>query len=436
MTGTSEAHEGEAMTTNDLPYIVVSSDTHAGAQMLDYKPYLPSQWHERFDLWAANFSDGWANVDEPGDLRMGVSSYLSAVNWESDRRISDLEGEGIAAEVVYPNTVPPFFPAGVITAAGPRNQQEYDARWEGIKAHNRWLVDFCAMVPGRRAGLAQMLASDIDNAIAEAKYAKEHGLSGILLPANHFELLNNWFLPKYDPLWRSLQELELPIHCHSAIPSNAASEENGPASPALGLYEGSGFSKRPLAHFILAGVFDRFPGLKLVMTESMAAWIPPTLQALDSFCKAAAVPGSITNKFGADAVSRLSRKPSEYFSSNCYAASYLTGADIALLDQVGADNIMWGSDYPHHEGTWPYTHEAYRSNFAALPEATTRKILGSTAIEVYNLDANLLQKVADRVGPRPSDVQVPLADSQWPTDSLCPTFLDRADMEAIYTAKR
>jgi predicted TIM-barrel fold metal-dependent hydrolase len=418
-------------------YIVVSGDTHAGATTDQYRSYLPQRWHDDFDRWAADFSDGWAVVDElGGELRMGVSSYLSSVNWDSEKRLSDLEGEGIAAEVIYPNTVPPFFPAGVITAPGPRTAQEYERRWEGVKAHNRWLVDFCAMAPGQRAGLAQLLVTDVDNAIDEVTRAKENGLRGVLLPVDHFESLNSWFLPKYDPLWRTLAELELPAHCHSVIPANAASAENGLASPALGLYEGSTFSKRPLPHFILSGVFDRFPQFKLVMTESMAAWIPATIRSLEAFCAGALQPGSITHKFGHEAVSRLSRTPGEYFASNCYVASYLTAEDIRVRDQVGIDRMIWGADYPHHEGTWPYTRRAYRLNFADVPEEETRMILGQNAVRLYGLDEAQLQDIANRIGPKPQDVAQPLTDDEWPADSLCPTFLDRRDMEAMFSGGR
>jgi predicted TIM-barrel fold metal-dependent hydrolase len=418
-------------------YIVVSGDTHAGATIDQYRSYLPRQWHDAFDQWAADFSDGWAAVDElGGELRMGVSSYLSSVNWDSSRRLSDLEGEGIAAEVIYPNTVPPFFPAGVITAPGPRSRDEHERRWEGVKAHNRWLVDFCAMAPGQRAGLAQLLVTDVGDAIDEVARAKDNGLRGVLLPPDHFESLNSWFLPKYDPLWRTLAELEMPAHCHSVIPANAASPENGPASPALGLYEGSTFSKRPLPHFILSGVFDRFPELKLVMTESMAAWIPTTVRSLEAFCSAALQKGSITHKFGHEAVSRLSKTPGEYFASNCYVASYLTAEDIRVRDQVGVCRMIWGADYPHHEGTWPYTRQAYRLNFAGLPGDETRDILGLNAVKLYGLDEARLQGIADRIGPTPDDVARPLGGDEWPGDSLCPTFLDRRDMEAMYSGGR
>ena len=121
--------------------------------------------------------------------------------------------EGIAAEVVFPNTVPPFYPSGIITALAPESAEEYRYRWEGIKAHNRWLVDFCAQLPGRRAGLAQVFVDDLDDAIAEMRWASEAGLAGVLIPGDVGALYD----PRYDRLWAASCDLGLPVHRHSII---------------------------------------------------------------------------------------------------------------------------------------------------------------------------------------------------------------------------
>ena len=131
-------------------YVLISTDAHAGADLLDYKPYLPSDFHDEFDRWASDFHDPWADLDEaahdPNDtnVAMGRASFVSPYSWESDTRVAHMATEGIAAEVLFPNTVPPFYPSCIITALAPRSEAEYHLRWQGIKAHNRWLADFCA----------------------------------------------------------------------------------------------------------------------------------------------------------------------------------------------------------------------------------------------------------------------------------------------------
>src|SRR5262245_42968091 len=155
-------------------YMIVSSDCHAGASVLDYKPFLEKRWHDEFDAWAATYHDPWVDVDPgPDDApavearKVGVASSAMSANWDGERRVDDLEGDGIAGEVVFPNTAPPFFPSGVFTARSPRTREEYERRWAGLKAHNRWLVDFCGALPGRRSGIAQIFLNYVDDAVGE-----------------------------------------------------------------------------------------------------------------------------------------------------------------------------------------------------------------------------------------------------------------------------
>src|SRR5271165_58676 len=92
------------------PYAIFSSDCHAGADLRDYKPYLERRWHEEFDAWASSYNDGWAGIDTESEYKAGVSSFLSPLNWDSSQRLEVLESQGIVAEVIFPNTTPPFFP--------------------------------------------------------------------------------------------------------------------------------------------------------------------------------------------------------------------------------------------------------------------------------------------------------------------------------------
>ncbi len=153
-------------------YIVISSDGHAGAQVHEYRDYLESKYHDEFDAWEATF------VNPFEDLRADFAYR----NWDSAARLRELEDDGVVAEVLFPNTIPPFFPSGNLLARPPADD-EYELRWAGLKAHNRWLVDFCADTPGRRAGMAQVFLNDVDAAVAEVEWAAEQGLrAGILLP--------------------------------------------------------------------------------------------------------------------------------------------------------------------------------------------------------------------------------------------------------------
>ena len=154
-------------------YIVISSDGHAGAQVHEYRDYLESKYHDEFDAWEATF------VNPFEDLRADFAYR----NWDSAARLRELEDDGVVAEVLFPNTIPPFFPSGNLLARPPADD-EYELRWAGLQAHNRWLVDFCADTPGRRAGMAQVFLNDVDAAVAEVEWAAGAAgcAAGILLP--------------------------------------------------------------------------------------------------------------------------------------------------------------------------------------------------------------------------------------------------------------
>jgi predicted TIM-barrel fold metal-dependent hydrolase len=396
-------------------YVVISTDCHAGASIGTYKDYLESRWHADYDEWAASFADPWA---EEGDAerKLGLANYDSRINWDSEYRNSILENDGIVAEVLFPNTAPPFFPSGVLGVAAPQNRSEYERRVVGLRAHNRWLKDFCDELPGRRAGLGQIFLNDIDDALAEIRWVAENLTGGIIIPGDAPGGLVPLYYPKYDPIWELCADLGVPVHRHSGFPGEPISEENGLAGAAIGMVENSFFGHRGIAHLILAGVFDRFPDLSFVLTENGALWVPGYMAELDVLYDAAFLDGSAVNYFVGPAAKALKKRPSEYFQSNCFlGASFLTPTEAERRNEIGLDRIMWGSDLPHAEGTHPYTLEALRATFAPLPREDVEQILSKTPGALYGFDLEFLGTIADKVGPLVSDVHRPLTQEEWPS---------------------
>ncbi len=186
-------------------YVVVSADCHAGAPLLGYREYLDARYRDDFDRWAAEFVNPFEDLDE----------VYADRNWDSAKRLAHLEGDGIAAEVIFPNTVPPFFPRNGIVAGAP-SAADYEQRWAGLQAHNRWLVDFCNEVPGRRAGIAQLLFNDPDDAVAEIARTKEAGLfGGVLLPSiPPGSSIPPIWSADYDRIWAACVDLDVPVNHH------------------------------------------------------------------------------------------------------------------------------------------------------------------------------------------------------------------------------
>src|SRR4051794_13638221 len=378
-----------AMATTDH-YTLISADTHAGANHETYREYLAKEYVAEFDAWREKYKNPWK------DLR---DTSLRVRNWDDERRNADQNADGVVGEVIFPNTVPPFFPSFVLFAPPP-DDEDYARRRAGIQAHNRWMVDFCSHFPERRAGIGQIFLNDIDDAIEDAKWIKEHGLrGGILLPNIPPDV--KWVKPLYDPeydrLWAVIQDLDIPIHVHggTGVP------DYGPYEVSMLLYinEVTFYSQRPLVQFMLSGIFERFPRLKFVITETGCAWVPPVLKQMDGFIKQILKTGQ-TGEIRYSEDQKLKRLASEYFAQNCYMGVSIPGPnDTAARHEIGIDRFMWGSDYPHDEGTYPFSREHLRQVFPGVEPAEMSKILGENAAKLYGFDLDKLAPLAAKIGP-------------------------------------
>jgi predicted TIM-barrel fold metal-dependent hydrolase len=134
-------------------------------------------------------------------------------NWDSDRRFAEQEADGIVAEVLFPNTVPPFFPTNAVVAPAP-GPSNFARRLAGLHAHNRWQADWIAAAPSRRKGPIQIFLNDIDQAVRDIRTFQADGVhGGVLLPgASPDSGLPPLFAPDYDPIWAVCQELNLHGH--------------------------------------------------------------------------------------------------------------------------------------------------------------------------------------------------------------------------------
>jgi predicted TIM-barrel fold metal-dependent hydrolase len=406
--------------------VLISTDGHCGADLLGYKPYLEHQYHDAFDGWANAFHDAWAeetDQDRPANHRVGVASMQAPLNWDAAMRLEYLDSQGIAAEVLFPNTAPPFYPSGALTAPGPRNAEEYELRSAGLRAHNRWLADFCSEAPQRWAGFAQIFLDDIDDAIAEVQWAKDAGLRGVLLPNDHVLKMANLYYPHYDSLWAACADLGLPVHRHTNFPTESV-HEGGNASALIGMIEMQFYVMRAIGHMILSGVFERHPDLVFVITEiTSASEVPAYVARLDMMLGMCSGEGTPLVEHIGEAIAALKKLPSEYFAANCYIAG--PTHDLRPAHDIGTPNLMWGADVPHSEGTSPYTLEAIRTIMWDLPESDLDALLATRATGVYGFDLDHLQTIADRIGPTLEQIKTPLPPEdcpRYPQDTRCTIF--------------
>jgi predicted TIM-barrel fold metal-dependent hydrolase len=379
-------------------YTIISSDTHAGGSHAAYRDYLEERYRDDFDAWRGRYKNPYKDLGDKRKLR----------NWDNELRNSQQEADGVVGEIVFPNTVPPFFPSFVLFARPP-TPEEYEHRLAGVRAHNRWLVDFCNEFPDRRAGVGQIFLNDVDDALEDIRWIKEHGLrGGILLPNVPPDA--KWVKPLYDrcydPVWELCQDLEVPVTIHGGT----GNPDYGPYPVSMLLYitETGFYSQRPLTHFILSGVFERFPRLRFVMTETGCAWVPALLDRLDDTIRGIRDTGATGEiRYGDDHV--LPRDASEYFRQNVWmGVSNPKPADVAARDRIGLDRFMWGSDYPHDEGTHPYTREHLRARFSDVEVSEVERMLTLNAADLYGFDLDALAPLAQRHGPTVGEVKTPV----------------------------
>jgi predicted TIM-barrel fold metal-dependent hydrolase len=403
-------------------YVVISTDTHAGADLRQYRFYLPTRWHEDFDAWADTYVSPWDDFIHATARR----------NWDSTFRMSELEADGIAAEVLIPNTIPPFFPTSALILIGlPRTRDEYEHRWAGLQAHNRWQVDFVSEAPERRRGLVQVLPNNVEDAVAEVRWAKETGgFGGVLLtqvPAGN--AVEPFFHTRYEPLWAVCAECDFPIVQHSGTAPEMPMDQ--PASITLSMVKGGASNVDMLLDMIFAGVFERYPNLKLVATEAGVGLLAAA-QAFDAYT--AAMKSEANNRtmglFGGPHIDSLSLSPSGYVKRQAYfACSGHTAFPAIYQDmryEIGVDHLMWGADYPHEEGSTPQSKLAFKWLFSELPESEVRQMLGGNAAGIYGFDLNALVPIAKRIGPEVADVHRPLtAADVADTPNFISEFVDR-----------
>jgi predicted TIM-barrel fold metal-dependent hydrolase len=379
-------------------YTIITADSHAGGSHAHYREYLDPRYRDDFDAWRGKYKNPFKDLKDDRRTR----------NWDSDVRWGEMQRDGIVAEVIFPNTVPPFFPSFVLFA-GPPKPDDYEHRLAGIRAHNRWLLDFVSEAPERRAGIGQIFVNDIDDAIEDARWIAEHGLrGGVLLPnvAPDATWVKPLYDPAYDRLWAALQDLGLPVNVHGG--TGLPDYGRYPVAQLLYITEVPFYAQRPLVQFLLSGVFERFPQLKFVMTETGCRWVPDLLDRLDTVMARIRDTGA-TGEIRYPPEIVLPKLPSEYFRQNCWIGVSQPGpADAAARSSLGPGRFMWGSDYPHDEGTFPYTREHLRQVFHGTSTADMRGILAGNVAELYGFDLDRLAPYAEEHGPTVDELAEPL----------------------------
>jgi predicted TIM-barrel fold metal-dependent hydrolase len=402
-------------------YLVISSDCHAGLPNAEYRPYLDPQYREKLDAYLAEREELMAaqriNVDNEDFVKHWEEETGEGLHggWDVARRDKELDGDGVAGEIIFPDSDAVTGGAGAPFGAGlgmSSTLVEPELLFAGAKAHNRWLSELCQESPERRCGVALMpVTHDVDRAVRDVQEARDMGLKAVLIPSMWNDKAP-YHDPMYDPFWAACQDLDMPIHTHSGSAPHTDYGPPGPGHTGMYVAEVRWWAARPIHFLIWAGVFERFPRLKFCVAESGCFWAADLLWSMDlMFDKTFGGVGKLGK-----ITEHLSMRPSEYFDRNCsIGASNTRRRELARRFEIGLGNIMWGNDFPHPEGTWPHTAEALKKVFWDIPPEDTAQVLGSNAAEFYGFDVDALRPLADRIGPTPEDLGQtdPSVFSKW-----------------------
>jgi len=323
-------------------------------------------------------SDRMASTGLYDDGRKGIRRLT-----DPDLRIKDQDRDGVQAEVLY----------GILGATSRVNDPE--AAVEMLRVYNDWLADFVDAKPGRFIGLAAIPNHPIEAAIAEVeRVAKRGALRGLDI-ANSSDLQPLWD-PYWKPLWEVINATGLPLHFHTVsgyVPDHIRkimflggdpSRAKLPDAPDVPMPVARAAFASNITQFqmnmaniltamIFAGVLEQHRNMRLVLGESGIGWIPYVLQRMDSEWEDQFKDLSLT------------MPPSGYWKRQCYATYQTDPIGVKLIDDLGEDNVMWGSDFPHPDGIWPDSKEYIARELGHLPAAKRRKVICETAGRLYGL---------------------------------------------------
>jgi hypothetical protein len=399
--------------------IVVSMDSHAQAPPEAWPEYLEARYHEYLpQLHEDNVlyntvmttlaeqrvqtPENVAVYDTEHAYRDG--GYLGV--WDRDLRLREMDREGIAAEFLYQGD---HRATSLFNNVFSR-KYDLDVCEAGVRAYHRWLAD--TMGGSERLLLvgAGGAGADIDATVAELHWLADHGYAGTFLPGFLAAPgVPPFFDPYWEPVWQVCEERGLPIFVHAGFGlehglmfgalkqiKDAMDASDAPGVTALRVaaqvFPPDFFAdvrpRRPLWQLTLGGVFDRHPGLRMVMTEVRSDWLPATLRALDELY--------LRNREAFPA----QHSPTEYWHTHCMTSfSFVHRSEVAMRHEIGIETVGFGRDYPHNEATWPNTLAWLRDAFDGVPENEVRLILGENVIRFLDLDRAPLAAVAQRIGP-------------------------------------
>ncbi len=372
--------------TQEIPAGIISADGHVCEPPNCYVDYIDPKYRDTAPT-VEEMDDGTEAFVVPGMKRPVKLGFVDGAGFGprernkraktmrfddvrpaaylGSERLPFMDQDGLAAELIY-------------ASIGMGLTMHRDAEYKDacMRAYNRWLQAMCAEAPTRIFGLAQTAVLSVDGAIEDFTAAKEMGMVAMMMPGDPIH--EDYDHPDYDPLWECAVDLDLPI-CFHILTSRAGSihaETRGhPLNNFLGIIRAI---QDVVGMMTLGGVFERHPGLKLVVAESDAGWLPHYMYRMDHAARINAEDGILRG---------LSKLPSEYIRSNVWATFQDDLTAYHTTHFMDHTHLLWASDFPHTDSTWPLSRQLIDEQASHLDDAQKQDIFRDNTARLFNLPA-------------------------------------------------
>ena len=287
-----------------------------------------------------------------------------------EEHVKDLDVDGIYAGIIYPT-------AGLFLYPSVRDSELFNAI---CRAYNDWLAEFCRPFPQRLKGIAMLNVDDVQEGVRDLERCAKMGLAGAMIPL--YPLAEKpYSSPEYEPLWAAAQDLGMPLSLH------LLTTRPGPNDPPLDLEDfdpalltnTDHWVRMSLAQMIFDGVFERYPKLQVGAIEFELSWVVHFLDRLD-YTYTQRPPYKSRRGF------KEGMLPSDFFHRNVFLSFQDDALGVKLRDTIGVDNLLWASDYPHPEATFPRSRQVLEEILADCAEEEKAKIAGGNTARVYHMD--------------------------------------------------
>ena len=367
-----------------MTFPIISADSHITEAPNTYLDYIDAKWRdkaphivdggERGDIYVIDGMKSTVSMGlvaaagkKPEELTLKGTRFddLHRGGWDPEARMADQDTDGVSAEVIYPTV-------GMVVT----NHPDFEYKKACFDAYNRWLAEYCGAHPDRLLGCGQTAMRTPEEGVADLHAIKAAGLRGVMMP--NVPGLEDYDSEIYNPVWEAAIELGLPLSFH-IVP---ARDPNLRGSRLNGFLSIIRQNQDIIGTMIFGGVFESFPKLRVVCVEADAGWVPHYMYRMDH--------GYERHRSWMAPGVELSKMPSEYFSEHIYTTFQDDYVAFKSADQMNWHRLLWASDFPHSDSTWPWSQDVLTEQTEGLNDEQLEGILSGNVAELYGIDRGTL----------------------------------------------